>query len=109
MQRPREFGLPRLVRVVIPGWVTNAGAGNRPRFAVISSASINRTHIAGTSSRAVRAIISVTLREARQLLGASRSVFDRANLNTAAGAQAQAQIQKIIGDAATQRAAFEGA
>lgn len=48
-------------RVVIPGW--NVG-NNTPIRAVVADASIKRTHIAGSlPPRAVRAIISVTLRE----------------------------------------------
>jgi len=54
-----KFDYPR---VVIPGW--NVG-NNTPSQAIIESASIKRTHIAGNPSRAVRAIITVTLREYR--------------------------------------------
>jgi hypothetical protein len=109
MQRPIEFGVPRSVRVTIPGW-DPAGQGNHPRFAVISSASINRTHIAGEASRAVRAIISVTLRESRRLIGAAKNNPEgRRALETAATGSAQAQITKIIGDAKTQEADFNAA
>lgn len=57
---PRNFP-----RVVIPGW--NVGGANTPVHAVITDASIKRTHIAGSvPPRAVRAIITVTLREKRR-------------------------------------------
>lgn len=60
MQRPSDGGQPQLVVVTLPGW----GEGeNRPSKAVIVDASIKRTHIAGQKSAAVRATISVTLKE----------------------------------------------
>lgn len=67
---------PRPVFVTIPGWATGSTASNvtgnrglRPIRAIISDASINRTHIRGADSRAVRAIITVTLREANNPIG----------------------------------------
>lgn len=54
----KDFDYPL---VIIPGWST--GGNNSPIRAIIESASIKRTHIAGNPSRAVRAIITVTLKE----------------------------------------------
>lgn len=51
-------------RVLIPGW--NVNGANGPFNAVVVDASIKRTHLAGYGlSRAVRAVITVTLRELR--------------------------------------------
>jgi hypothetical protein len=58
MQRPQN-GPPFPVDVIIPGW----GGSNRPRKAVIIDASISRTHIEGAAPKAIRATISVTLKE----------------------------------------------
>lgn len=58
MQRP-QYRAPFPVDVIIPGW----GGSNRPRKAVITEASISRTHIEGTAPKAIRATISVTLKE----------------------------------------------
>jgi len=102
MQRPAEFGLPQGVVVVIPGWLNNKSEVNRPKIAIISNASINRTHIAGEPSRAVRAIITVTLREARRVIGASNSSTARSALAQSGQAQATAQVAKIVGDAQQQ-------
>jgi hypothetical protein len=102
MQRPIEFGVPKIFAVVIPGWLSDKSEGNRPKQAVISNASINRTHIAGEPSRAVRAIITVTLREARRVIGAGNKPSDRAALAQSGQAQANAQVAKIVGDAKQQ-------
>lgn len=79
MMRPGDLLLPPLLggedkrrdfpRVVIPGW--NVGA-NTPNRAVVVDASIKRTHIAGEPSRAVRAVITVTLRELSSALERNR-------------------------------------
>ncbi len=56
----------RFPKVVIPGWDVG---GTTPDRALVVDASIKRTHIAGNPSRAVRAIITVTLRELSAVLG----------------------------------------
>jgi hypothetical protein len=68
-------GAPIPITVNIPGWRgaltrSNAdGTFRRPLRAIISDSSITRTHIRGAPSRAVRAVISVTLREADAPIG----------------------------------------
>lgn len=58
MQRPKDRP-PFPVDVIIPGWSGN----NRPRKAIIIESSISRTHIEGEAPKAIRATISVTLKE----------------------------------------------
>lgn len=72
MMRPPNGDPPEPVLVDLPGWGT--GHDNEPLRAVITSASIERTHIEGRSKtespapiQAVRATISVTLKEAAEL------------------------------------------
>lgn len=84
---PRVGGDRNFPRVVIPGW--NVGGANTPIRAVVTNASIKRTHIAGSSPpRAVRAIITVTLREFQPASrrAARESLKSQGNFNTLAGA-----------------------
>ena len=69
MQRPPNGGVSLRVPVYIPGW--RRSNGNRPKVALITDSSINRTHIRGRNSHGVRAIISVTLRETSRFIGSS--------------------------------------
>jgi hypothetical protein len=57
-----QNALPTPVKVALPGW----GSGSStPRLAIVTSASINRTHI-NAKGEAMRATISVTLKELAQ-------------------------------------------
>jgi hypothetical protein len=103
---------PIPVFVTIPGWATGRTDSNvtdnrfiRPRRAIISDSSINRTHIRGADSRAVRAIITVTLREANRPIGTGlRAVVEAEKLQAAEEAaaeraknQAETEIEREAG------------
>lgn len=91
IQRMQRFapGAPIPINVNIPGWQSGLRRNSftrdnvrRPSTAIISDSSINRTHIQGEPSRAVRAIITVTLRGSRGSIGggAGQSVGERVRL-----------------------------
>jgi hypothetical protein len=79
MQRPARAGWPQPIEVIIPGW---GDSEFLPKLAYIVNSSIERTHITSTLDsgiQAVRATISVTLKEAPNFdRKAVRTIFDRA-------------------------------
>jgi hypothetical protein len=103
---------PIPLRVNIPGWgfgaLSRSGRSGvlKPAKAIIIDSSINRTHIAGDPSRAVRAIITVTLREANRPLGRG---FSEDSLATAEAFRSQqerlAESAQKAGEAEAQRRA----
>lgn len=105
MQR-NSPGAPIPLTVNIPGWTGGLRRSNvtgglrRPLKALISDSSINRTHIRGEPSRAVRAVITVTLREATSAIGVGggRALGERIRLEQERLAEAAAKKAETEAD-----------
>jgi hypothetical protein len=94
IQRPAKGGWPTPIEVIIPGW---GDSEHLPKLAYIVNSSINRTHITSTLDsgiQAVRATISVTLKEAPNWdRKAITTIFDKARKRAADAAAKEAKAE----------------